>query len=82
MLVLSWNRRGLNRDPTGEALRILMRDRNSDLVFLMETKMSIERMELLRKRLGFRDGVAHSANGLTGGLCLWWRKVLLWNRGG
>jgi hypothetical protein len=56
-----------------------VRGRNPDVVFLMETKMSIERMELLRKRFGFFGGVAFPANGLSGGLCLWWRKGIVMN---
>ena len=76
MLVLSWNCRGLNGDPTGEALRSLVRNRNPDVVFLMETKMSIDRMDLLRKRFGFWKGVAYPANGLAGGLCFWWTRGL------
>lgn len=39
----------------------------------METKIDAHRLELIRNRCGFMNGVCFSSNGRSGGMGLWWR---------
>ncbi|KAA3481221.1 reverse transcriptase [Gossypium australe] len=44
------------------------------MVFLMETKVDSKRMERIRRRSGFENGIDVGAEGSRGGLCLVWRE--------
>jgi exonuclease III len=73
MIVLSWNVRGLNSGPRQKAVRELIRRQSPDVVFLQETKLSVENMQGLISKL-WRNGDSQSigAHGASGGLvCLW-----------
>lgn len=44
------------------------------MVFLTETKIDAKRMEVMRRRFGFLNGIDIGAKGSKGGLCLAWRE--------
>ncbi|KAA3474021.1 reverse transcriptase [Gossypium australe] len=44
------------------------------MVFLMETKVESKRMERIRRRSGFVNGIDVGAEGSRGGLCLAWKE--------
>ena len=73
MIVLSWNVRGLNSGPRQKVVWELIRRQSLDVVFLQETKLSVENMQGLIPKL-WRNGDSQSigAHGASGGLvCLW-----------
>uniref|UniRef100_A0A803NMC8 CCHC-type domain-containing protein n=1 Tax=Cannabis sativa TaxID=3483 RepID=A0A803NMC8_CANSA len=76
MICLSWNCRGLARDPTPRAISAWARRYKVDCIFLMETKASKSYMEDLSRKLGFSNIVSVGAVGLAGGSCLMWNNNL------
>jgi hypothetical protein len=47
------------------------------MVFLMETRLAEERALGVMKALGFPNGEVVSADGLSGGLALFWRRYVV-----
>lgn len=73
MIILSWNVRGLNRGHRQNAVHELVRRQGPEVVFLQETKLSIESIQGLNPRL-WRSGKCQciGAHGASEGLaCLW-----------
>ena len=58
-----------------EALKDLIRSTTPKLVFLMETKMQLNKMSKLRFSLGFRNAFGVDHVGFGGGLLLLWNDV-------
>jgi exonuclease III len=78
MIVLSWNVRGLNSIPRQKAVRRLIESQSPDVIFLQETKLSIEGLANCASRiwpLGSWQGVG--ALNCSGGVACFWdpRKV-------
>lgn len=73
MIVLSWNVRGLNSGPRQKAVRDLIRCHSPDVLFLQETKLSVEgMMDLVPKLWGNGGCQCIGAQGSSGGVaCLW-----------
>lgn len=72
MIVLSWNVMGLNSGPRQKAVRELIRNHSPDVLFLQETKLSVESMMGLVSKL-WRQGECQciGAAGSSGGVaCL------------
>ncbi|KAA3477124.1 reverse transcriptase [Gossypium australe] len=46
------------------------------MVFFIETKINDKRMERIRRRCGFVNGIDVGAEGSRGGLCLAWREEI------
>jgi len=44
------------------------------VLFLSETKMSAQRSQDLRRRLGFQNALGVACSGLSGGLVMMWRS--------
>jgi hypothetical protein len=76
MNALVWNCWGLGNPQTVHDLCSLVQQHHPKLVFLSETKMSNSRASNLRCRLGLRNYLAVSSNGLSGGLALFWDENL------
>jgi hypothetical protein len=55
MIALSWNCRGLGNPQTVRVLHRMVRAKKPGLVFLMETKLKRQRMELVKIKLGFDE---------------------------
>ena len=55
-------------------LRNYVRRWNPYLVFLMETKANVKRMEKVKYKLGFSNGLFVPNKGRSGGLALLWSK--------
>ena len=71
MIAISWNCQNAGSALTVKALKMLKRKYDSDVVFLMETKNRRDRLEGLREKLKFGEGVYVDPEGLSGGLALW-----------
>lgn len=55
MTCISWNCRGLAAAPTMRELRQLCKAHTPAIVFLMETRASVERVENVRRKLKFSN---------------------------
>ena len=55
MIVISWNVRGLNIGPRQKVVHELIRRQGPNVVFLQETKLSVESMQGVMHRL-WRSG--------------------------
>ncbi|GMI79095.1 hypothetical protein HRI_001578800 [Hibiscus trionum] len=75
MKILSWNVRGLGQPRTVGRLSQKIRDENPSIIFLIETKLSAGRMEKVRKRCGFNNGIDVEAIGRSGGLSMGWKST-------
>ncbi|KAA3477433.1 reverse transcriptase [Gossypium australe] len=62
--------------PEIRRLRFLLKQHNPNMVFFMETKIDDKRMERIRRRSGFVNGIDVGAEGSRGGLCLAWREEI------
>ena len=51
MIVLSWNCRGLENLRAGTVLSHLVRRKAPDILFLMETKQTVDEMKLIQANL-------------------------------
>ena len=56
------------------ALRTQKRGHKLDIIFLCETKANEERMEYVKRRVGFNENVIIKAKGRARGLCLMWKN--------
>ncbi|GMJ03875.1 hypothetical protein HRI_004056700 [Hibiscus trionum] len=74
MKILSWNVRGLGKLRAVRRLRNKLREINPQIVFLMETKLDSKRMENVRRKCGFVNGIDISATGSRWGLSLGWKS--------
>ncbi|KAL9679281.1 hypothetical protein QQ045_017139 [Rhodiola kirilowii] len=74
MRALSWNCRGLGHPWTIRELAEVARLQRPDIIGLQETKIEVSRLEVIRRRLGFKFGFQVPRQGLAGGLALWWKE--------
>ncbi|KAL1105841.1 hypothetical protein V6Z11_D04G160800 [Gossypium hirsutum] len=72
MKLLSWNVRGLGRPRMVNRLRNKLQVLNPRILFLIETKLSSKRMEMVRLKCGYYNGIDIGAVGSRGGLSLGW----------
>lgn len=57
-------------------LRHVLRKHKLDVVFFMETKLDVRRMEVVQRRCGFSFGLEVGADGSKEGLCIAWKEVV------
>lgn len=72
MTCISWNYRDLAVATINRELRALIQRFKPAIVFLMETRAKKDRVEKVRRRLRFHHCYCVEANGLSGGLALFW----------
>lgn len=77
MKILCLNCRDCGQPEAVQELRLLVEHHRPGIVFLLETKMSADRSQNLRFRLGFENARGVSYEGLSGGLVLMWRKCTI-----
>ena len=76
MNCLCCNCQGIGSSQTIFALRDFMRRWNPYLIFLMETKANVKRMEKVKYKLGFSNGIFVLSKGRSGDLAfLWFKEV-------
>ena len=73
MRALAWNCWGASRSPTIRAIKELIRESCSDLVFLSETKLKSAGIDKIKSKLNFFDSYCVDAIGKARGLALFWR---------
>ncbi|XP_074304103.1 uncharacterized protein LOC141638656 [Silene latifolia] len=75
MSILCYNCRGLGNDPAVVRLRGLLRGETTDVVVLLETKLSSQEIQGVIKRLGgVYDGVGVDSVGRSAGVAILWRE--------
>jgi exonuclease III len=79
MRILSWNCRGLRNLWTVRYLCLLVKEKCPIMIFLMETKLQRERMEIIRCKLGFKNLFMVDYVGKGGGLALLWGEEAMVN---
>ncbi|XP_028789589.1 uncharacterized protein LOC114745600 [Neltuma alba] len=79
MSILSWNCQGLGSSLTGKNLQFLCSKFRPSLVFLMETRVKMEKIEKWRRRLNFQNKIYVELVGIGGGLAVWWNDDLQLN---
>jgi exonuclease III len=75
MNLLSWNCRGLGNLRTVRDLCRLVKDKCPTMVFLMETKLWVARIESIKAHMGFDSVFVVDSKGRSGGLALFWKSV-------
>ncbi|KAL9669520.1 hypothetical protein QQ045_007067 [Rhodiola kirilowii] len=74
MKILTWNCRGLGHPRIVRELAEMVRIHRPVVVGLQETKIDDGRLEAIRRRLGLKNGVQVSRQGVAGGIALWWKE--------
>jgi hypothetical protein len=74
MMILGLNCRGCGQPEAVHELRALAERHRPEVLFLSETKMTAERAECLKWRLGFENALGVDSEGQSGGLVLLWRS--------
>lgn len=72
MSCLGWNGQGLGNQKAVRELRSIVKQEGPALVFVMETKISADRVKAMRTLLGFAGCFAVNSEGLSGGIGLFW----------
>ena len=71
---LCWNCWWLGNPRSVHALHDMVRRWDPRIVFLLETKLRKRRMERVRDKLGFANGLVMPSQGRSGGLALLWKR--------
>jgi hypothetical protein len=74
MLIMAWNCQGVGRPRTIRRLRDLCNSRRPSVVFLSETKNKQDKLEQVRRSIGFDYFCYVDPIGKSGGLALWWNN--------
>jgi exonuclease III len=77
MSIISWNCRGLGNLRTVQDLRQMVKEKRPWMVFLMETKLRKNRMDVVRYKLGFPNLFVVDSIGKSGGLALLWGDEII-----
>lgn len=72
MSLISYNCRGLGNPRSVGRLKTLLGKENSDVVFLMETKLGADRMSSVQNKLQMQKGYHVDAMGRSGGMSILW----------
>ena len=77
MIIMSWNCRGLGNRSAIRVLADLVRSKGPNVLFLMETKLSVTEMIPIRDELGYRSMLAVPSLRRSGGLALLWKDDIM-----
>ena len=76
MIPLSWNCRGLGNPRSVRALLVMVQRWKLDIVSLMETKSKVKRMERIKNRIKFANGLIVPSQDRSGGVALFWTREI------
>ena len=74
MTILSWNCRGLGNQRVVKVLSHLVRVKAPKILFLMETKRTVEEMRSIQVDLPYDEMLAVPCLGRRGGLAMLWKE--------
>lgn len=72
MIILSWNYRGLRNRRAVQVLANLVRQKGPTILFLKDTKLSLQEMQTICTELNFHGMEVVPIMGRSGGLALLW----------
>ena len=73
MIIISWNYRGLRNHQAVQVLADLVRSKGPIVLFLMETKLSVQEMIPIRDKLGYCSMLSVPSMRRSRGLALLWK---------
>ena len=73
MSILSWNCRGLRNPRTIKTLQKVIQKEAPALIFLMETKATLDTMKYVQNKIWFKHGLIILSEGRSGGTALLWK---------
>ena len=73
MSIISWNCQGLGNPKAVQNLHTLVKEKDPVLLFLMETRLDVKRIEKIQVRVGFQYAFIVPSKGRSRGLALLWR---------
>jgi exonuclease III len=76
MSIISWNCQGLGNPKAIRILRNLAKEKDPVMMFLIETKLDVKRMEKVRASVGFQYVFTVPSKGRSGGLALMWKDSI------
>lgn len=74
MILLGWNCRGLGQPRTVRVLKEMSKSHKPDILFLSETLVEGNKIELLASKLGFSNFFSVDRHGRGEGLAIFWRR--------
>lgn len=74
MIVLIWNCRGMDNLRAVSSLKDLVRNNKPDIIILFETLVHVNKVEDLKRRLGFDFCFAVDREGRSGGVAVLWNR--------
>ena len=75
MICLNWNCRGLGQARAVQALSGLVKTHKPMVVFLFETLVNSNKIEILRVKLDFQNALAVDRLGRGGGVVVIWKDL-------
>ena len=75
MKIYSWNCQGLGNPRTVKTLQNWVWRERPNIVFLMETMIDSKKLQVVKEKCGFSEGLCLSSRGLSGGLGFWWMDL-------
>ena len=76
MSAISWNCRGLGNPLTVKTLQKVVLEKDPTLVFLMETKFSVNQMEGIKGKIERQEGLVVPSVKRGGGLAFLWKRAV------
>ena len=76
MSAISCNCRGLGNPLTIKALQKVVLEKDSTLVFLMETKFKVSEMDGIKRKIERQEGLVVPSDNHGGGLALLWKRTV------
>lgn len=76
MSAICWNYRGLGNPCTVKALQKAVLEEDHTLVFIIETKFVVSKMEGIKSKLDWQQGLVVPSIRRGGGLTLLWRSSI------
>lgn len=74
MSLIAWNCRGLGKPRTVQFLKEISQQKKPSFIFLSETLTNKDRVEVIRKEVGFAGCMVVNARGHSGGFALLWKN--------
>ena len=72
MRIISWNVRGLGKNRTFREAQEVIREHKPQILFLCETKMTVQQMKKKSEQFCFPSCFAVGREGMSGGLAMLW----------